>query len=129
MVSLADTDSPSLLVKGDVARAQLDKVSVRPPPVVTAGTGGKSSGATAPVPAGAGDPTPVEGRPPVPAAPAPTRFYGEVALNPARVGRDAGRIAEEVIAHLAGLIGADVKVTLQIEAESPRALQRTWCGR
>jgi hypothetical protein len=38
-------------------------------------------------------------------------------LDPARVGRDAGRIADEVISHLAGLVGASVKVTLEIEAE------------
>ena len=37
-------------------------------------------------------------------------------MDPARVGRDAGRIAEEVIAHLAGLVGAEVTVTLEIEA-------------
>ena len=33
------------------------------------------------------------------------------------MGRDAGRIADEVISHLAGLVGADVKVTLEISAE------------
>lgn len=33
------------------------------------------------------------------------RFHGTVALDPTRVGRDAGRIADEVIAHLAGLVG------------------------
>ena len=36
-----------------------------------------------------------------------------------RVGRDAARIAEEVIQHLAGLVGAHVHVTLEIEAEIP----------
>jgi hypothetical protein len=35
------------------------------------------------------------------------------------VGRDAGRIADEVIAHLAGLVGSRVKVTLEVEAEVP----------
>jgi hypothetical protein len=35
------------------------------------------------------------------------------------VGRDASRIAEEVISHLAGLVGAAVKVTLEIEADIP----------
>jgi len=35
------------------------------------------------------------------------------------VGRDAGRIAEEVVAHLAGLVGAKVTVTLEVEAEIP----------
>ncbi len=33
------------------------------------------------------------------------------------MGRDAGQIAEEVISHLAGLVGAHIKVTLEIEAE------------
>src|SRR2546430_1930434 len=37
-------------------------------------------------------------------------------LDPARVGRDASRIADEVIAHLAGLVGAEVVVTLEIDA-------------
>jgi hypothetical protein len=42
-----------------------------------------------------------------------------VTLNATRVGRDAGQVADEVIAHLAGLVGANVKVTLEIEAEIP----------
>jgi hypothetical protein len=39
------------------------------------------------------------------------RFHGAVVLDTARVGRDASRIAEEVIAHLSGLVGATVTVT------------------
>ena len=35
------------------------------------------------------------------------------------MGRDAGRIADEVIAHLAGLVGAKVTVTLEVDAEVP----------
>jgi hypothetical protein len=35
------------------------------------------------------------------------------------VGRDAGRIADEVIAHLAGLVGSRVKMTLEVDAEVP----------
>lgn len=50
---------------------------------------------------------------------APKRFYGTVELNSTRVGRDAGQIADEVIAHIAGLMHADVKVTLEIEADIP----------
>ncbi|MFZ1506902.1 MAG: hypothetical protein WAV74_08950, partial [Anaerolineae bacterium] len=49
----------------------------------------------------------------------PKRYHGTVSLDPARVGRDASRIADEVIAHLAGLVGAGVTVTLEIEAEIP----------
>jgi hypothetical protein len=40
-------------------------------------------------------------------------------LDPARVGRDASKIADEVVAHLAGLVGAKVEVTLEVEAEIP----------
>jgi hypothetical protein len=49
----------------------------------------------------------------------PRRFHGTVELDPTRVGRDAGRIAEEVIAHLAGLVGAKVTVTIEVSAEIP----------
>ncbi len=49
----------------------------------------------------------------------PKRYHGSVALDATRVGRDAGRIADEVISHLAGLVGSKVKVTLEIEAEIP----------
>ena len=52
-------------------------------------------------------------------APKPRRFYGSVTLDSTRVGRDAGRIADEVIAHLVGLMGSTVRVTLEIEAELP----------
>lgn len=40
-------------------------------------------------------------------------------LDSGRVGRDAGKIAEEVISHLEGLVGANVRVTLEIEASLP----------
>jgi len=49
----------------------------------------------------------------------PTRFHGSIDLNAARVSRDTGRVADEVIAHLVGLMRANVKVTLEIEAEIP----------
>ena len=56
--------------------------------------------------------------PPGPAeTPKPKRFHGTVKLDPTRVGRDAGKIADEVISHLAGLVGSNVTVTLEIEAE------------
>jgi BioD-like phosphotransacetylase family protein len=42
-----------------------------------------------------------------------------VQLDPARVGRDASRIADEVIAHLVGQVGAEVTVTPEIEASLP----------
>lgn len=49
----------------------------------------------------------------------PTRFHGNVEIDAIRAGRDAGRIAEEVLAHLAALQGAKVRVVLEIEAVVP----------
>lgn len=40
-------------------------------------------------------------------------------LEPTRAGRDTSKIAEEVIAHLSGLVDATVKVTLEIDARIP----------
>lgn len=59
---------------------------------------------------------------PRPVAKQPRRFHGSVALDPIRAGRDAGKVAEEVIAHLAGLPGARVQVTLEIEATVPEGV-------
>lgn len=50
---------------------------------------------------------------------APKRFHGTVSLDPTRLSRDAGRIAEEIVAHLAGLVGSEVNVTLDIDALIP----------
>ncbi len=61
----------------------------------------------------------------VPAArevPIPRRYHGSVRLDPTRVGRDAGRVADEVIAHLAGLVGSSVTVTLEIQADIPNGV-------
>jgi hypothetical protein len=109
-------DSSGLLVKPDVARRQMDAEA---PPAAAANTAGGviSAAAGATGPAGT---TPGATDPAAPAAtPAPRRFHGTVQLDPARVGRDASRIADEVIAHLAGQVGAEVTVTLEIEARLP----------
>lgn len=109
VVSLGAEDA-GLIVKADVARRQLDLEVPQP-----AGTPG-GDGAAAPTPSNG----PTGGATPEPDAPKlPRRFHGTVRLDPARVGRDAGRIAEEVIAHLAGQPGAEVTVTLEIEARLP----------
>ncbi len=56
---------------------------------------------------------------PLPTAPTYRRFHGSVQLDSLRVGRDASRIADEVIQHLSKHIGANVEVTLEIRAEIP----------
>ena len=50
----------------------------------------------------------------------PIRYHGTVILDSARVGRDAGKIADEVVTHLVGLVGSSVHVTLEIEAQIPQ---------
>ena len=47
------------------------------------------------------------------------RFHGSVTVDATRVGRDAARIAEEVIAHLVAQKDAEVKVTIEIDAKLP----------
>ena len=50
------------------------------------------------------------------------RFHGSASLDPARTGRDAGRIADEILSHLTPLKGARVTVTLEIQAETPEGV-------
>lgn len=65
------------------------------------------------------DPGPKPPPPPPPVDRKLRRFHGTVHLDPARVGRDASKIADEVLAHLGGQVGADVTVTLEIEVSLP----------
>lgn len=46
----------------------------------------------------------------------PRRFYGVVSVDPDRLGRDAGRLAQEVVAHLQGFLGTETEVTIEIRA-------------
>jgi predicted AAA+ superfamily ATPase len=113
-VTLPDTDPPGLLVKPEVARRQMDAETVR-----TANDGVSSVTGTSPE--GFLPPQPTPGAaPPAPVAQMPRRYHGSVTLDPTRVGRDASRVAEEVIAHLAGLPGAEVRVTLEVDACLPQ---------
>jgi len=103
-VQLSAAEPKGLAVKPEVARRQLD-------------TETRSGGQLTPTPLPGGDLQRVS--PPPPKTVLPHRFHGAVDLNPLRAGADAGRIAQEVIAHLAGLPGAQIRVTLEIEAEVP----------
>jgi hypothetical protein len=111
-VSISDAHAPGLLVNSGVARKQLDAENVKAP--VAGPTTGPTAGGGDTLGPGAGPSgTPTH-------APAhPKRFHGTVTLDANRVGRDASRIADEVIAHLSGLVGSNVTVTLEIEAEIP----------
>jgi predicted AAA+ superfamily ATPase len=110
-VPVSEADPRGLLVKPEVARKQLNQDQ---PPT---DKGHITGCAPPPGPEPPGNREPPGGTPPPPAR--PRRFHGSVAVDPLRAGADAGRIAEEVIAHLAGLSGAKVCVTLEIEAQVP----------
>ena len=115
---LSEDSLTGLLVKPDVAEKQ--RAAETPPSSRATSESGEhtGTGTTLPGPGAGAAQTPQAG-PRGRATPAPKRFHGSVPLDPTRVGRDAGRIGDEVIAHLAGLIGSKVKVTLEIEAEIP----------
>jgi predicted AAA+ superfamily ATPase len=109
-VSIPDEDSHGLLVKPEVAARQLAQetpASSYPAGAAPAAAQANGTGTTAA---------------PAAAAQAPrllTRFHGSVHLDASRLGRDAGRIAEEIVQHLAALVGSDVEVTLEIHAAVP----------
>ena len=104
LLALRDPNESGLLVKADVAHPQLAAESP------------KSKEGEGSIPAKEKEPGPAED-PHVHTQ--PIRFYGSVQLDSTRVGRDASQIADEVISHLTGLVGAEVTVTLEIAAEVP----------
>ena len=104
-------DDAGLLVKSEVARRQIDQETAPPVPA-GADTGNAPSPTSGPTPPTALPSGPVQST-------KPKRYHGTVTLDPARVGRDAGRIADEVLTHLVGLVGSSVRVTLEIEAQIP----------
>lgn len=117
-ISLVEGDS-GLLVRPDVAQKQLDAEARERASITTAGQGHDETGG--------GDVTTITSsdadKKQVPkTAPKPRQFHGTVELDPARVGRDAGRIADEVLSHLTGIVGAQAHVTLEIDVEIPTGI-------
>ncbi len=113
-LTLTDPYSPELLVKPDVAFHQ-QEVDLKARTAAQNGESAEGTTTSQPVPAqtnqGQSSGTQTSA--------SPKRFHGTVILDTTRVGRDAGKIAEEVIAHLAGIVGSKVTITLEIEAEMP----------
>jgi hypothetical protein len=112
-VAIREDDS-GLLVRPEVALRQLEAERA------TSGAGAEvpetSAAGSAEVAAGDGKRGKVTTatKPPL-----PRRFHGTVELDSERVGRDASQIADEVISHLNSLVGAEVRVTLEIDASIP----------
>jgi hypothetical protein len=109
-------DERSVLVLPEVAAAQI--AADRPPPVTDLGTAKPNGTAVQPGPSPSGV-SPLGGPAVVPSTPKLGRFHGSVQLDPIRMGRDAAKIAEEVVQHLTGLVGANVEISLEINAELP----------
>jgi predicted AAA+ superfamily ATPase len=116
-------DAASVLVKPEAAARQLqaDQPAVtRPSDSSSASASPASHDET--VPGATGDNTTTYRKVTVAAPTRPNRFHGSIELDATRIGRDAGKIAEEVVQHLAGTLGARVKITLEIEAEIPEGV-------
>jgi predicted AAA+ superfamily ATPase len=105
------SDDTGLLVRPELARKQIDHETV---PAAPESSDPNNPSAATP---GTLPLTPQPSGPTLP--PRPKRYHGTVVLDSARVGRDAGKIADEVITHLVGLVGSNVKVTLEIQAVIP----------
>jgi predicted AAA+ superfamily ATPase len=110
------SDAHSVIVKPDVASAQLAEDDARRT-TSTAGGGGAA------VVSGGGSATRqttgTGGGAVVATTPHLRRFHASVSLDPLRLGRDASRIAEEVVQHFSGIVGSDVRVTLDLHVELP----------
>lgn len=113
-------ESGSLVVQPDVAAEQQRKdaeAARKKAGETQTGRGDSKQPAWQDQPVAGDTPTGMDtGKPTPPVAPVYRRFHGAVQLDSLRVGRDAGRIADEVIQQLTKLVGADVQVTLEIQA-------------
>jgi len=108
----AQTDSSDLLVKPEVALRQME--ADRPTAATSAESAASTTATTTQGSLGVESGTPKPGLPPK-----PTHFFGSVKLDPARLNRDAAQVSAEVLQHLTSLIGADVEVTMEIQARVP----------
>jgi hypothetical protein len=116
---LYDADSASLLVKSAVAKMQFEAESNKPATgPLPSGGDGKLKVSDAPTGKGTQLPIPASSQQPS----LPTRYHGTVTLDSTRVGRDASRIAEEIIGHLTSLPGAVARITLEIDIEIPNGI-------
>ena len=108
-------DSSSLIVKAEVAAAQVPNPQPAPP---------TSQGAGNPP-----DPRPGPASPPPaeepPTDPLPTRFSGSVKISPDRPAKDMGQIIEAIVEQLTTLPSADVTLRFEIDAEVPAGLDKS----
>ncbi len=108
-------DSDSVLVQPAAGRRHLDAIQPAPvtgnpgpqPPVVDRPGPGQ--------PSGIADPRPLE-----PVNQPPRRFYGSATVSdPNRLASRSKEIADAIVQHLTSLVGADVRITIEISASIP----------
>ena len=116
-------DDAGVVVKPDIARRQMDadELEFTGGKTTTAGIeNGRGSYATG---AGTGDGTPTGGTGTIEQPRQRTivlrRYHGSVDIDAVRAGRDAADITREIIQHLTSLPRANVRLTLEIEADLP----------
>lgn len=117
----AGVDLGGYVVRPDVARAQMNaEAAANSRSSMFAQAGTSSEVATPTLQSSGGD---VVAPATIPEL--PNHFYADVDVDALRFGRDAAQIADAIITHLNGLIGAKVKVSLQIEASVPEGITET----
>ena len=104
-------DTLSVLVKPEVASRQMADDRAK-----ATETAGEKTGER--TPAGTTDRDSTEPSGPTVESSKPTRFYGRVSLEPVRLLRDMGAVAEAIVQQL-GQAGASVNITVEIEAANP----------
>lgn len=121
VVSSVIMDEKTVLVTPKAAQEQLDKV-IGPKPDNGDGDNGDGNGKDRGGEDGYGGGVDVGEK-------AKTRFHGSKKLEPIRLTRDAGQIADEIVQHLVKLPGSHIEVTIEIHAKIPdgadEQIQRT----
>lgn len=111
--------SQSLLVKPDIAQRQFTADEEERQRVEKEKSDGQSSpGSTSSTDTSRTGTSGGTVVPPPPPEKKVKRFYGSVSINPTRLIKDAGQIADEVLQHLTTL-NADVQVTVEIQVHAP----------
>jgi hypothetical protein len=112
-------DAESLVVQSESAAAQMEADRASTTPTGSATDSDRRVGPGTSSTTGGPGPTSGSGTVIGPSVPQLRRFHGSVKLDPVRLGRDAARIAEEVVQHLSSIVGAEVQVTLDVQVELP----------
>ena len=107
----------SVVVKPEIAAVQIAKDS-EPPITIDGGTNG-GIGTDAIAPGAETGKNTGEGGGTKTKTPVLRRFHGSAKIDATRLSRDVDLIAGSVVQHLAGLLDANVMITIEIEAEIP----------